>query len=198
MIGSGPAGLTAAGDLRTKGYQATVFEALPVAGGMMRVGMPSFRLPPERLDWDIQNIGDGIEIKTDSRVESIDRLFREGYGAVFIATGTHIGKKLPILGADLPQVLIGTEFLRAAALDGKAGLGERVLVLGGGNVAIDVARTAARLGAKSVRVACLESLEKIPADPWEIEDAEREDITIHPSRSSLEIVSKNGGIAGVR
>ncbi len=199
IIGSGPAGLAAARDLAQMGHRVTVFESLPFAGGMMHVGVPLFRLPWKRLDWDIENILDGnIELKTNTRIESIHKLFEEGFGAVFIATGAHKGKKLPIPGSDLPQVLIGTEMLRSIALSKEISLGKNVLVLGGGNVAMDVARTALREGAESVKIACLESREKLPADPWKVSSGEKEDITILPSKSFLEIVSTEGRLEGVR
>lgn len=131
-------------------------------------------------------------------MESINALLQDGYDAVFIATGAHIGKKLRIPGADLPQVLINTNFLRLINMGEKVKVGENVLVLGGGNVAMDVARTALRLGARKVQIACLESREKMPAHPWEIEAAENEGIDIYPARSFLEITSSNGQVAGVK
>ncbi|MHC4487785.1 MAG: FAD-dependent oxidoreductase [Planctomycetota bacterium] len=199
IIGSGPAGLTAAKDLRELGYRVVVFESLPEPGGMMRYGIPDFRLPKERLDWDIQLISrNGIIIKTDYRVESIDELIQNGHNAVFIATGNHEGRKLRIPGADLPDVLVNVNFLRTVAMGEEVRLGESVLVIGGGNTAMDVARTAVRLGAKTVHVACLESRDKMPADPWEIEDAVEEGITIHTSRSFLEVLSVNSNISGVK
>lgn len=199
IIGAGPAGLTAAFDLTNMGYQVTVFEALSEAGGMIRYGVPDFRLPKERLQWDIENIlSSGFELKTNHKIKSIDALLKNGFNAVFISVGTHIGKKLRIPGSDLPDVLVNTDFLRKVAMGEKVSVGEKVLVLGGGNVAMDVARTVLRLGAKEVKIACLESKEKIPADSWEIEEAEKEGIQIFPSRTFLEIVSKEGRVAGVK
>jgi heterodisulfide reductase subunit A-like polyferredoxin len=199
IIGSGPAGLTAAQDLGDLGYSVTICEALSEPGGMMRFGVPQFRLPRERLQWDIQNIlSNGIELKTNHKIESIDSLLDNGFHAVFIASGLHTGKKLPITGNDLPDVLVNMDFLRDVAMGKEVKLKERVLVLGGGNVAMDVARTAVRLGAHDVRLACLESGEQMPADPWEIEDAKKEGIKIFPSRSFLEITSQNGNVTGVK
>ncbi len=199
IIGSGPAGLTAAYDLNNMGYNITIFEALPEAGGMMRYGIPEFRFPRERLRWDIQNIlFRGIELKTNHRVESIESLFKDGFDVVFIAAGAHAGKKLPIPGNDLPDVLLNTDFLRKVAMGEQVKLKERVLVLGGGNVAMDVARTALRLGAKNVRLACLESREKMPAIKWEIKEAEREGIEIFPGRTFIEVTSQNGNVTGVK
>jgi NADPH-dependent glutamate synthase beta subunit-like oxidoreductase/NAD-dependent dihydropyrimidine dehydrogenase PreA subunit len=199
IIGSGPAGLTAARDLDDLGCAVTICEALPEPGGMMRYGVPEFRLPGERLQWDIQNIlSDRIELKTNHRIKSIDSLLNNGFHAVFIAPGLQGGKKLPIPGNDLPDVFVSTEFLRKTAMGEKVNIKERVLVLGGGNVAMDTARTAVRLGAGQVQLACLESREQMPADPWEIEDAEKEGIKIFPSRSFLEITSQNNNITGVK
>ncbi len=198
VVGSGPAGLTAARELALLGYRVTVFEALPVPGGMMRVEIPSFRLPPELIEREIDEIlALGIELKLNSRVEDIGGLLEE-YEALFLALGAHRGRKLPIPGADLPGVLVNTDFLRRVNLGQEVELGERVLVLGGGDVAIDVARTALRLDAKRVEMACLESREGMPAYPWEIEAAEAEGIVIHPSRAFKEIVHTKGRITGVQ
>ena len=199
IVGSGPAGLTAAQDLVRLGYGVTVFEALPVAGGMMRVGVPEFRLPRERLQWEIdQIVAQGVELRLNHRVESLDALFEAGYEAVFLATGAHRGRKLPLPGADHPDVLLNTDFLLRVNMGERVALGERVLVLGGGNVAIDVARIAARLGAREVQMACLESRPQMPAHSWEIEEAEAEGIAIHPSRTFKEVVIRDGRVAGVR
>jgi len=200
IIGAGPAGLTAAQDLVKLGHRVTVFEALPVAGGMMRVGIPEYRLPRDILQWEIEQIlAQGVELRLNTRVEDVNALFEQGYNAVFIATGAHQGRKLRIPGADLPDVLINTDFLRRVNLGEKIDFsGRRVLVLGGGNVACDCARTALRLGAKEVHMACLESREKMPAHPWEIEEAEEEGVVIHPSRTFKEITSQNGKVTGLR
>ena len=198
VVGSGPAGLTAARELALLGYRVTIFEALPVPGGMMRVGIPPFRLPPELIEREIDEIlALGVELKLNSRVEDIDALLEE-YEALFLTLGAHRGRKLPIPGADLPGVLVNTDFLRQVNLGQEVELGKRVLVLGGGDVAIDVARTAVRLGAKRVEMACLESREAMPAYPWEIEAAEAEGIIIHPCRAFKEIVHNKGRITGVQ
>ncbi|MHC4134403.1 MAG: FAD-dependent oxidoreductase [Planctomycetota bacterium] len=199
IVGSGPAGLTAARDLRDRGHSVTVFEALPRAGGMMWAGIPDFRLPREHLDWDIENIlATGIDLRVGHRVESIDALLRDGFDAVFVAIGMHVGKKPPIAGHDLPDVLVGTDFLREAALGRDLRVKARVLVLGGGDVAMDVARTALRRGAKEVSIVCLESRANMPADPLEVEMAEREGAVLFPSRSGLEITSSDGAVTGLR
>ncbi|MBI3363115.1 MAG: FAD-dependent oxidoreductase, partial [Chloroflexi bacterium] len=212
IIGAGPCGLTAAKDLVTLGYGVTVFEALPVAGGMLRVGVPEYRLPSAIVDREVQDIVDlGVDLRLNTTVDNLDDLFAQGYDSVLIAVGAHEGKRLPIPGADLPDVLVNTKFLRDVRLAeiqtpnsklqnpnfnsdslkfdvGSLILNRRVLVLGGGNVAIDCARTAVRLGAASVAMACLESREKMPAHSWEIEEAEAEGVTMYPARSFKRIL----------
>ncbi len=200
IIGSGPCGLTAAMDLVKQGYGVTVFEALPVAGGMLRVGVPEYRLPSWIVDREVQDIVDlGVELRLNSPVTNLDDLFNEGFKAVLIAVGAHEGKKLRIPGVDLDGVMINTRFLRDTRLGNPPDVrGRDVLVLGGGNVAIDVARTAVRLGAAKVKMACLESREKMPAHPWEIAEAEEEGIEIFPARSFLKILDDGKGhVAGV-
>ncbi len=200
IIGSGPCGLTAAMDLVKQGYGVTVFESLPVAGGMLRVGVPEYRLPSAMVDREVQDIVDlGVELRLNSPVTNLDALFDEGFNAVLISVGAHEGKKLRIPGADLTGVMINTIFLRDTRLgNAPAVLGRDVLVLGGGNVAIDVARTAVRLGARKVKMACLESREKMPAHPWEIQEAEEEGIEIFPARSFTKILDDGTGhVAGV-
>lgn len=199
IIGSGPCGLTAAKDLVQAGYGVTVLEALPVAGGMLRVGVPEYRLPSWIVNREIQEIIDlGVELRLNTRVDNLDDLFAEGFNAVLIAVGAHKGKQLPIPGIDHPDVLTGVHFLRDVRLGNEANLKSRhVLVLGGGNVAMDCARTAVRLGAKQVDIACLESLETIPSDEEEIQEAEDEGVHLFPSRSFSRILNNNGRISGV-
>ncbi|MFQ6014553.1 MAG: FAD-dependent oxidoreductase [Anaerolineae bacterium] len=212
IVGAGPAGLTAAQDLVKLGHEVTVFEALPVAGGMLRVGVPQFRLPHQLIAWEVDQIlAQGVELKLNHRVDDLQALFDAGYEAIFLATGAHRGKKLPIPGADLPDVLVSTDFLRRVSLGESVDLaGRRVLVIGGGNVAIDVARTALRLVRSStsdqpetpdqseVHMACLESRPQMPAHSWEIEAAEIEGVVIHPGRTIKEIISQDGRVTGVR
>jgi len=200
IIGSGPCGLTAAQDLCKLGYEVTVFEALPVAGGMLRVGVPEYRLPAEIVDREVQDIVDlGIELRLNTTVESLDDVFDEGFGAVLIAVGAHEGRMLPIEGIDLDGVMVNTVFLRDVRLDNSPDVaGRRVMVLGGGNVAVDVARTAVRLGAAEVHMACLESYEKMPAHSWEVEATEAEGVQIYPSRSFKRIVeNEENGVGGL-
>ncbi|MER3543196.1 MAG: hypothetical protein C4311_01000 [Chloroflexota bacterium] len=205
IIGAGPCGLTAAQDLCKLGYGVTVFEALPVAGGMLRVGVPEFRLPTEIIEREVQDILDlGVELRLNTPITNLDAVFAQGFNAVLIAVGAHEGKKLPIPGADLPEVLVSTQFLKDVRLsDLGAGAdprpliaGRRVLVLGGGNVAIDCARTAVRLGAAEVALACLESRETMPAHASEVAEAEAEGVKVYPSRSFTRILDQDGHVAG--
>ena len=200
VIGAGPAGLTAAQDLARAGYPVTVFEALPVAGGMLRVGVPEHRLPREIIEQEVADITAlGVDLRLNSRVTDLQALFEQGFKAVFIATGAHGGRKLPIPGADAPDCWVATEFLRRVALGDRPDLaGRRVVVLGGGPVAIDVAQTAVRLGAAQVQMACLESRAQMPASPEEVQEAEEEGIAVYPSRTFAEVVIEGGRVAGVR
>jgi formate dehydrogenase beta subunit len=198
VIGSGPSGLTAAYYLNNQGHTVTVFEALPEAGGMMRYGILAYRLPKEILDKEIADIVNaGVDIRTDSSVNSFDTLFEEGFNAVLVAIGTHQGQKLPIPGADNERVLIGTDFLREINMGHKVDIGDKVMVLGGGNVAFDCARAAVRLGVGQVRLACLESRETMPASDDEISQGEEEGISIFPARSATQIITEDGQITGV-
>ncbi len=201
IIGAGPCGLTAAQDLILNGYPVTVFEAMPVAGGMLRLGVPEYRLPTEVIEREVQDIVDlGLDLRLNHRIDDLDQLFEDGYKAVLIAVGAHEGIRLPIPGANFEGVVINTRFLRDVRL-GKyqAGsesdappLGESVLVLGGGNVAIDCARSAIRLG-KEVFLACLESRSEMPAHDWEIEAAIEEGVKIYPSQSFERILGTEDG-----
>jgi NADPH-dependent glutamate synthase beta subunit-like oxidoreductase len=199
VIGSGPTGLTAAYYLKKVcGHETTVFEALSQPGGMMRVGIPSYRLPRDLLDREIQGIKNaGVDIKTNTRVDSLDELFGQGYDAVLVALGTHEGQKMPLPGADLDGVLVSLDFLRDVNLGKEVKVGKRVLVLGGGDVAFDCARVARRLGADEVHLACLESKDKMPAAPEEIEQGQKEGVVIHPSRTFTRIAGEKGHVAGV-
>jgi heterodisulfide reductase subunit A-like polyferredoxin len=201
IIGAGPSGLTAAQDLIQNGYPVTVFEAMPVAGGMLRLGVPEYRLPTEIIEREVQDIVDlGVDLKLNHRIDDLDALFDQGFKAVLIAVGAHEGIRLPIPGANFDGVIINTRFLRDVRLgkydNGKESdappLGDRVLVLGGGNVAIDCARTAIRLG-KEVHLACLESRAEMPAHDWEIEAAQQEGVVLHPSRSFERILGTEDG-----
>ncbi len=198
VIGSGPAGLTAAYYLTNQGHEVIVFESLPFAGGMMRFGIPEYRLPKEILDREVEDIKKrGVEIKTGIYIESIDGLFKQGYDAILAAVGTYLGQKLPIPNADADGVLIGIDFLMKINLGNKVNIGKKVVVLGGGNVAFDCARIARRLGAEQVQIACLECREEMPATEDEIVQAEEEGIFIYPSETSTRIICEKGKIQGV-
>lgn len=201
IIGAGPCGLTAAQDLAMSGYSVSIFEAMPVAGGMLRLGVPEFRLPAEIIEREVQDVLDlGVDLHLNTRVNDLDELFDEGFEAVLIAVGAHEGIRLPIPGANLGQVLVNTHFLRDVRLgkydhgnEKTQKLGERVLVLGGGNVAIDCARSAIRLG-KRVEMACLEGIDEMPSHAWEIEAAQEEGILIHNRRTFEEVLSDGDGV----
>jgi NADPH-dependent glutamate synthase beta subunit-like oxidoreductase/Pyruvate/2-oxoacid:ferredoxin oxidoreductase delta subunit len=210
IIGAGPAGLTAALDLVRMGYAVTVFDTLPMAGGMMRVGIPPHRLPDELLDWEIQQIVDeGVEICLNKWVDDIPALLDQGTHAVLIATGAHSAKKLPIRNSNHPNNWLSLDILRKARLSVMNGdaarsitdldlTDKKVIVLGGGNVALDTARTMLRLGAKEVRMACLEPRGEMPGFKWEVAVAEAEGIQMYPGRTFKEIVVQGDEIAGVR
>jgi len=200
IIGAGPAGLTAALDLVRLGHAVTVFDVLPAAGGMMRVGIPPHRLPAERLDWEIQQIVDeGVELKLNTWVDDIPGLLGKGYHAVLIAAGAHVAKKLPIKNSDHPDNWLSLDVLRRVRLGERIELsGKQVVVLGGGNVALDTARTVLRLGASKVRMACLEPRDEMPGFAWEIAVAEEEGIEMCPGRTFKEILVEGDKIVGVR
>jgi heterodisulfide reductase subunit A-like polyferredoxin len=181
IIGSGPAGLVCAYRLRQQGYRPTIFEALPTAGGMLAVGIPSFRLPRPLLNAEVDRLrAIGIEILLNmpvGRSISLDVL-RKSFSAVFIAIGAHVERKLNIPGESLPGVTGGVEFLRKVNLDKPVAPGQHVLVIGGGNSALDAARTALRCGAADVTIVYRRTRAEMPADPREIEDAQREGIKL--------------------
>jgi heterodisulfide reductase subunit A len=179
IVGSGPAGLACAYYLKKLGYPVTVIEAHSELGGMLRVGIPQYRLPREVLDIEVQRLTHmGVEIKTDTRVVSLDLLFELGYKAIFITIGAHQSLRLGIEGEESPGVIDGATFLREVNLGLKPSLGRRVAVVGGGNVAIDAARTATRLGVKNVSILYRRSRAEMPADPAEVAQALEEGIEI--------------------
>jgi NADPH-dependent glutamate synthase beta subunit-like oxidoreductase/CO/xanthine dehydrogenase FAD-binding subunit len=196
IIGSGPAGLSAAYFLTIAGYQVTVFETMPFAGGTMALTIPDYRLPESVLKRAIDFIGaHGIAVKTKTAIGkdlTIPQLLQQGFRAVFIAIGAQEGRKLNIPGNDLEGVMTGLDFLRKVKMGRKTDIGARLLVVGGGSIGFDCARTARRLGAKEVRIACLESRETMPADPDEIREGEAEGIQICPSQSVIAIRGEDG------
>jgi NADH-quinone oxidoreductase subunit F len=193
IVGSGPAGLTAAYYSARLGHSVTVFEALPEPGGMMRFGIPDYRLPKDLLRAEIKEIEDtGVEIKTSTRVDSVDRLFKEGYNAVFLALGAHQGVSIGVEGEDNARVIEGIDFWRDVSLGKKVEIGNKVAVIGGGNAAIDSARTALRLGAKEVSIIYRRTRAEMPASPEEVEEALAEGVQIHFLAAPSRIISRNG------
>ena len=198
IIGSGPAGLTAAYYLANQGHAVTVYESEPFAGGMMRFGIPEYRLPKDILDKEIEVIRNkGVEILTDRYIESTEALLEDGYDAVLAAIGTHLGQILPILEEDDEGIIVGIDMLRDVSLGEKVNIGKKVVVLGGGNVAFDCARVARRLGGELVQIACLECREDMPATEDEIKQAEEEGVVVHPSRTSTRIITEDRVATGV-
>jgi glutamate synthase (NADPH/NADH) small chain len=182
------------------GHRVTVFEAQPVAGGVPRFGIPEYHLPREIVDREIKEIADlGVEIKLNTKVGKdipFNTVIKE-FDACFIAAGAHRSTKLGIPGEDNKDVISGLGFLRSIALGEKVKIGKKVVVVGGGNVAMDVARTTRRLGATDVHVVCLESREEMPAYTWEIADAEIEGINIDPGWGPSQIISDKGKVSAI-
>ena len=201
VIGAGPAGLTAAYELAKLGYPITVFESMPEPGGMMQYGMPPHRLQKYVVANEIAYIQDlGVEIKTGTEFGeevNLDSLRNQGYKAIFIAIGAQLSRKLGILGEDIEGVFHALYLLREVNLGKRPTLGKRVVVIGGGNVAIDVARTALRLGAKVVQLACLESREEMPALEWEIQGALMEGVVINVSWGPKRMLGDPKKVTGV-
>lgn len=201
VIGAGPAGLTAAYELALMGYAPVVFEKTKVAGGMLYWGIPEYRLPKPALRKDIDYIRSaGVEIKTGlelGRNLSWPDLKKQGFDAYVIAVGLANSRSLDLPGADAHGVLTAIPFLTSVAAGKPMPIGGDVIVIGGGNVAVDVARTAKRLGAESIKMACLESREEMPAHDWEIVEACEEGIEIHCSRGPKQIKVEHGRVAGL-
>jgi NADH-quinone oxidoreductase subunit F len=187
IVGSGPAGLTAAYYLRTFGHEVEILEEQEKAGGMLRYGIPAYRLPPDLLDQELDQIRAlGIAIHTSAEVGSLEA-FRKSYDAVFLGLGTQRSRLIPIEGVHQSFVLGGIDFLRAVRSGEPVGVGPRVIVVGGGNVAIDVALTALRQGAKHVDMVSLEKRREMPASPHEIENAVAEGVELHPGWGPVRI-----------
>jgi len=203
VVGAGPAGLTAALRLAQKGYKVTVFEKLPMAGGMMVVGIPEYRLPRDILNIEIENIKRaGVDIKFNQALGkdfTIDSLVnKKGYKAVILAIGAHKSRKLNIEGEDMEGVYHGTDFLRDIALGNLPDVaGKRVAIVGGGDVAIDVARSAWRLGASEVHMIYRRTLKDMPAHKGEIEAAKAEGTIFNFLTNPVRVVGKNGKMTGV-
>jgi len=201
VVGAGPAGLTAALELRRAGYSVVVFDRQALPGGMMRLAIPAYRLPDGIVQADIQNILDyGIELRLGRAVAGpgdLEALFREGFEAVFLGVGAWTCSRLRLPGEDLPNVSGGVDFLRDVRLGKKTSVRGRVVVIGGGNVAVDCARTARRLGAKSVEMFCLETRATMPAHPWEVEAALEEGVVLHDGLAPKRLLERDGLFAGL-
>jgi len=201
IVGSGPAGLTAARDLARLGHRPTVFEALPVAGGMIAVGMPRFRLPREVRQTDINDILNlDIEIRTSTPIGkdlTLQNLQRQGYKAILIATGAHRNQRLNIPGENLSGVIDSIAFLQAFNLKQPVRVGYKVVVIGGGYTAIDSARTAIRLHCEKVHILYRRSLEEMPANPEEVTEAREEGVDIDYLAAPVRIVGQQGKVIGV-
>ncbi len=195
VVGSGPSGLTAAYYLATLGHKVTVMEALEEPGGMMRVGIPAYRLPREALDREIGYLrGIGVEIKTRMRVEAADRLFEQGFDAVYLACGAHRGTTLGIPGEDSPGVIDGISFLREVNEGKTVAVGKRVAVIGGGNTAVDAARCAIRLGAGETTLIYRRSRVEMTAYEEELGSAVFEGVTLHFLATPVRISRKDTGL----
>ena len=200
IIGSGPAGLSCAYFLCRMGYPVTVFESEEVLGGMLRLGIPEYRLPRDVLDAQIGYIRDmGVEFRTGitiGRDVSFEEL-KSQYDSIFIAVGNRLSKRLELDGTNLDGLLLGLDFLRKVHLKEDTKVNKRVVVIGGGNVAVDVALTALRLGAEEVHLVCLENREAMPAYEEEIQQALDEGVTVHASWGPKRILGKNGKVTGI-
>ncbi len=204
VIGAGPAGLSAAYYLALKGYMVTIFESLPVPGGMVGVGIPSYRIPKDVLQREVDFIeAMGVEIKYNTRIGqdiTMSELQEQGYRAFFLSTGAHISRKMGVEGEDnnYKGFLRGVDYLRDSVLDDTYELkGKMVLVVGGGNVAMDCCRSAVRMGAKEVTIVYRRSKKELPADPHEVHDSEIEGVNYKFYTAPKTIVEKNGNVTGL-
>ncbi|MEE9436175.1 MAG: FAD-dependent oxidoreductase, partial [Candidatus Adiutricales bacterium] len=177
VIGSGPAGLTAAHFLNQSGMKVTIYESLPKAGGMLQAGINAFRLPRRVLNSEIEAFAEsGISIRTKTTVTSIEALFEQDFEAVLLATGTHSDLRLDIPGEELEGIDYCVQFLSEVNLKGSGQVGNRTVIIGGGNSAMDAARTALRLGAEEVTVVAMEEEDELPASPREVKETQEEGV----------------------
>ena len=201
-VGGGPASLTVARDLATQGYAVTVFDGDPQAGGFMRTQVPRFRLPEAVIDEEVGYIlQQGVEFKGNHRIASMKALLAEPWDAVFVGSGAPRGRDLHIPGrheAAAGSIHIGIDWLSSVSFGHITSVKKRVIVLGGGNTAMDCCRSARRLGADSVRVVVRSTFEDMKASPWEKEDAEHEGIPIHPCHVPKEFILRDGQLVGMR
>jgi heterodisulfide reductase subunit A len=199
IVGSGPAGLACAYDLVRQGYPVTIFESAPEAGGLLRYGIPQYRLPKEIINNEIDYIQElGVEIKTNTPVKNLAKTFDQGYKAIFLATGAWVSQKMGIPGEDTQGVLHALDFLRQVNSGAKVSLGSKVAIIGGGNAAIDAARVARRLGVNEVTVVYRRSRAEMPAIPSEIEEMEHEGAEIQFRAAPVEVLSQNNRVKGIQ
>jgi NADPH-dependent glutamate synthase beta subunit-like oxidoreductase len=200
LVGAGPASLTVANDLMPLGYHCTIFEKLPRPGGLMRINIPAFRLPEEVLDEEIGYIVDmGVEMRYDSPIDSLKQLLdsRE-FDAVFVGSGAPKGKELEIPGRrETDQIFIGIEWLEAIHFGHVHSVGKRVLIIGVGNTAMDCCRSAKRLGATDVKVIARKTRKYFKASPWELEDAEEEQVEIVENLQPIRFIIEDGRLTGM-
>ena len=201
VIGSGPAGLAVAYELSRKGQSVTVYEALPELGGMLRKGIPEYRLPKQVLAKEIAFIRDvGVEFRTNKRIGKdllFEDLWKEGYKAIFIGAGAHRSQNLKIEGREFDGVVYALDFLWDSNSGKKIGLGKNVVVIGGGNVAVDAARTALYLGAEEVTILYRRSRDEMPANLWEVKEAEDQGIKIEFLVSPKKLLAEKGKVCAV-
>lgn len=202
VIGAGPSGLTAANDLGRMGYEVTLFESFPISGGMLHVGIPPYRLPRAVVAQAIEEVKRmGIEIRTETPIGKEINLedLRRDYDAVYIAAGAHRAEKLGIAGEDLQGVIHGVTFMRKINLKENLRIGSRVAVVGGGNTAMDAARSSFRLGAREVFILYRRTREEMPVDPRELEQVEEEGIKVYYLTQPIQVLSRDGRtVSGVR
>ena len=198
VVGSGPAGLACAYDLVQAGYAVTVFESASQAGGLLRWGIPEYRLPKEILDNEINFIKElGVDILTGTPVKSLAQLKKQGFKAIFLGIGLGASQKMGIPGEEVEGVIHATAFLNQVASHTPVSIGNRVAVVGGGNAAVDAARVALRLGAREVNLIYRRSRAEMPAIPREIEEMEEEGVKIVFLANPVKVISKNGKLAAV-
>jgi len=199
-VGAGCASLAVANDLMPLGYEVVIYEALDTPGGLMRTNIPSFRLPGEVLDEEIDMIVDmGVDLRLNSPIESMKALLEEGYDAVFVGSGAPKGKNLELPGRyDTDRIHIGIQWLESVAFEHVESIGEKVLIIGVGNTAMDCCRTSLRLGAKDVKVMARKPRAFFKASDWELEDAEEENVEIVVNHSPKEFIVEDGRLVGMK
>ena len=200
LIGAGCASLTVANDLLPLGYELVMFEQLQETGGLMRSNIPAFRLPPEVIDDEINTIVNmGVDLRLGTPVDSLRALLEENFDAVFIGTGAPKGRNLEIPGRyDTDQILVGIQWLESVAFGHVDSIGERVIIIGGGNTAMDCCRTSLRIGGKEVKVVARKPENMLKASDWELEDAIEERVEIVCNHAPEEFIIKGGKLTGVR